>query len=188
LQDYFTRKFADPNADDGARERRRLPGRQDEAETCTDSTVECANRAARKEIESQFTRRGCVGCHGVIDTQSANLFDRFQVIPIRFARDFYPDNRFDHRSHQIQGKLTGDDACMSCHAAKKSKDSSDLMVPGLTKCTECHGDKAAAETVTLQCVSCHSYHPRDPSLLDLRTQIDRMSETKSDRVHEIAGL
>jgi predicted CXXCH cytochrome family protein len=188
LQDYFTRKLTDPDADRGTRERRRLPGREDETETCTDSTLECANRAARKEIESQFTRRGCVGCHGVIDTKAANLFDRFQVIPIRFARDFYPDNRFDHRSHQIQGKLTGDDACTSCHAAKKSKDSSDLMVPGLTKCTECHGDKAAAERVTLQCVSCHGYHPRDPSLMDIRTQIDRMSETKGDRVHEIAGL
>jgi predicted CXXCH cytochrome family protein len=177
LQDYFTRKFADPNADRATRDRRRLPGREDDDEGCTDSALACANVAARKEIESQFTRRGCVGCHGVIDTQAPNLFDRFQVIPIKFARDYFPDNRFDHRSHQIQGKLTGDEACMSCHAAKKSKDSSDLMVPGLTKCTECHADKAAAERVTVQCVSCHGYHPRDPSMLDLVTQIDRMSQS-----------
>jgi predicted CXXCH cytochrome family protein len=188
LQDYFTRKFADPDADRATRDRRRLPGREDETDTCTDSPVECANRAARKEIESQFTRRGCVGCHGVIDTQAPNLLDRFQVIPIKFATDYFPDNRFDHRPHQIQGKLTGDDACMSCHAAKKSKDSADLMVPGLAKCTECHSDEAAPERVTLQCVSCHGYHPRDPSLLDVKPQIDRMSETKSDPVHEIAGL
>jgi predicted CXXCH cytochrome family protein len=160
LQDYFTRKFSDPNAGRATRERRRLPGQQDAEETCTGEPFDCAMRSARKEIESQFTRRGCIGCHGVIDTQAANVFDRFQVVPIRFARDYFPANRFDHSSHEIQGKLTGDDACLSCHAAKKSQDSSDLMVPGITKCTECHGDKAAAERVTVQCVSCHEYHPR----------------------------
>jgi predicted CXXCH cytochrome family protein len=175
LQEYFTRKFSEPDADRPMRDRRRLPGREDEQETCADAPLDCAKRAARKEIESQFTRRGCVGCHAVIDTQAGNLFDRFQVIPIRFQRDYYPKNHFDHRSHQIQGKLTGDDACTSCHAAKKSKDSSDLMVPGLTKCTECHGDKTAADKVTLQCVGCHSYHPRDPFMIELAPQVDRMS-------------
>jgi predicted CXXCH cytochrome family protein len=170
LQDYFSRKFSEPDAGRSSRDRRRLPGREDEGDGCTDEPLECARRAARKEIESQFTRRGCVGCHGVIDTNAANVSDRFQVIPIRFARDYFPDNRFDHKSHEIQNDLTGDDACLSCHAAKKSSDSGDLMVPGLTKCTECHGDKTVAERVTLQCVSCHGYHPRDPSVLDLVTQ------------------
>lgn len=162
LQDYFTRKFSDPNAGKvAARDRRRLPGREQEEETCTGEAFDCAMRSARKEIENQFTRRGCIGCHGVIDTRAANVFDRFQVVPNRFARDYFPANRFDHRSHRIQGKLTGDDACLSCHAAKKSEDSSDLMIPGITKCTECHGDKAAAERVTVRCVSCHEYHPRE---------------------------
>lgn len=183
LQDYFTRKFSDPNAGRALPDRRRLPGREEEEETCTGAPFDCAMRSARKEIESQFTRRGCIGCHGVIDTRAPNVFERFQVIPIRFARDYFPANRFDHRSHQIQGKLTGDDACLSCHAAKKSKDSSDLMVPGLTKCTECHGDKAAAERVTVQCVSCHAYHPRDMSLLDMMTK----GETKTDLEGELAG-
>lgn len=192
LQDYFTRKFSDPDADSGARERRRLPGREEEEETCEDGPLTCANRAARKEIESQFTRRGCIGCHGVIDTQARNLFDRFQVIPIRFARDYFPDNRFDHRSHQIQGKLTGDEACLSCHTAKNSKDSSDLMLPGLAKCTECHSDQRVAERVTLQCVNCHDYHPRDPAQLDLVTWVDELGvmvgETKTARAGEFAGL
>jgi predicted CXXCH cytochrome family protein len=183
LQDYFTRKFSDPNAGRSARDRRRLPGREDDEETCTGAPFDCAMRVARTEIESQFTRRGCIGCHGVVDTQAQNVFDRFQVIPIRFARDYFPENRFDHRSHQIQGKLTGDEACLSCHAAKKSVDSSDLMVPGLTKCTECHGDKAAAELVTVQCVSCHGYHPSNPAALDLLTK----GETKTAPGGELAG-
>ncbi|HEY0685166.1 MAG TPA: FHA domain-containing protein [Steroidobacter sp.] len=192
LQDYFTRKFSDPNFGRVAtRERRRLPGQEREEETCTGEPFDCAMRSARKEIESQFTRRGCIGCHAVIDTQVANVFDRFQVVPIRFARDYFPANRFDHRSHQIQGKLTGDDACLSCHAAKKSQDSSDLMVPGITKCTECHADKATVEKVTVQCVSCHEYHPREPKLLDaLSTQITPQTtrrETETEARGELAG-
>ncbi|HWK48311.1 MAG TPA: FHA domain-containing protein [Steroidobacter sp.] len=196
LQDYFTRKFSDPDAGRATRDRRRLPGREEEEEKCTGVPFDCAMRSARKEIEIQFTRRGCIGCHAVIDTKASNVFDRFQVIPIRFARDYFPANRFDHRSHRIQGKLTGDDACLSCHAAKKSEDASDLMVPGLTKCTECHGDKAAAERVTVQCVSCHEYHPRDATLLDefrndastrLSTRLNRARETKPEPAGELAG-
>lgn len=196
LQDYFTRKFSDPNFGRATRELRRLPGHEQEEATCTGEPFDCAMRSARKEIESQFTRRGCIGCHAVIDTQAPNILDRFQVIPIRFARDYFPTNRFPHRSHEIQNKLTGDDSCLSCHAAKKSQDSSDLMIPGITKCTECHGDKAAAERVTLQCVSCHEYHPRDSSLLEsmsttistrLTSREIKTRETKTGAHGELAG-
>ncbi len=160
LQDYFTRKFSDPDAGRQTRERRRLPGRDEEEQTCSGAPFDCAMRSARAEIENQFSRRGCVGCHVVVDTQSEFVFDRFQVYPIRFARDYFPAGRFDHRSHQIQGKLTGDAACLSCHKANESKDSAELMVPPMAKCEECHGDRPAVERVTVQCVSCHSYHPQ----------------------------
>jgi predicted CXXCH cytochrome family protein len=159
LQDYFTRKFSDPNPRALARERRRLPGREDDEQTCTGAPFDCAMRAARNEIEIQFSRRGCVGCHVVVDTKADALLDRFQVYPIRLANDYYPAGHFDHRSHQIQGKLTGDDACLACHEAKDSKESSDVMLPGMPKCEECHSEQAVAERIPVQCVSCHAYHP-----------------------------
>ncbi len=160
LQDYFTRKFSDPNAGKPTRERRRLPGHEEEEQTCTGAPFDCAMRSAHAEIENQFTRRGCVGCHMVVDTKSESDFDRFQVYPIRFARDYFPAGRFDHRSHQIQGKLTDDAACLSCHKAKESQDSKDLLLPRMGKCEECHGDRPAVERVAVQCVSCHAYHPQ----------------------------
>ena len=107
LQDYFTRKFSDPNAGRPTRERRRLPGHEEAEQTCSGAPFDCAMRSAHTEIENQFTRRGCIGCHVVVDTKSESDFDRYQVYPIRFARDYFPAGRFDHRSHQIQGKLTG---------------------------------------------------------------------------------
>jgi predicted CXXCH cytochrome family protein len=160
LQDYFTRKFSDPRGSQPVRERRRLPGHEDEVEqTCSGAPFDCAMRSARVEIENQFSRRGCIGCHVVVDTHSEVLLERFQVYPIKLARDYLPAGHFDHRSHQIQGKLTGDDACLSCHKAKQSKESSDLMLPVMAKCEECHGDKPAVDRVQVQCVSCHAYHP-----------------------------
>jgi hypothetical protein len=159
LQDYFTRKFSDPNAGRPTIQRRRLPGHDEEEQTCNGAPFDCAMRSARAEIENQFSRRGCIGCHVVVDTHSETLLDRFQVYPIKLARDYFPAGRFDHRSHQIQGKLTGDAACLSCHKARQSKESSDLMLPVMAKCEECHGDKPAVERVVVQCVSCHAYHP-----------------------------
>lgn len=159
LQGYFTRKFSDPDAGRATRERRRLPGHDSEEQACNGSPFDCAMRSSRAEIENQFSRRGCIGCHVVVDTQSETLLDRFQVYPIRLARDYFPGGRFDHGSHQIQGKLTGDAACLSCHKAKDSKQSSDLLLPAMAKCEDCHGDKPAVERITVQCVSCHAYHP-----------------------------
>jgi Cytochrome c3/FHA domain len=170
LQDYFTRKFSDPNAGRPTRERRRLPDQTEEEQTCSGAPFECAMRSARAEVENQFARRGCVGCHAVVDTGSADIFEKYQVFPIRFPRDYLPAGRFDHRSHQIQGKLTGDDACLSCHAAKESKDSSQLLLPAMAKCEECHGDEPAVQRVTVQCVSCHSYHPHTADTAALTTR------------------
>lgn len=159
LQDYFTRKFSDPAPRLQARERRRLPDREDAEQTCDGTPFVCAMRAARNEIESQFTRRGCISCHVVVDTQAEALLDRFQVYPIRLAGDYYPAGHFDHRSHQIQGKLTGDDACLACHKAKESEQSSDVMLPGMARCEECHSEQPVTDRIPVQCVTCHAYHP-----------------------------
>ena len=114
LQDYFTRKFSDPNAGRSTRERRRLPGHEEEEQTCTGAPFDCAMRSAcrdRKSVHAARLRRLPRGRRH----QSESDFDRFQVYPIRFARDYFPAGRFDHRSHQIQGKLTGDAApCCPC--------------------------------------------------------------------------
>jgi hypothetical protein len=59
--------------------------------------------------------------------------------------------------------------------------STDLLVPGMNKCTECHSDKTgetSADRVTLQCVGCHSYHPHD---------LFKNGETETGRTGENIG-
>jgi predicted CXXCH cytochrome family protein len=175
LQEYFARMFVDPDARPQAGELWRIPGKTDEPVRCAGPAVTCARQATSKEVENQFTVRGCVTCHQVIDTRSADIVDRFQVVPVRLTSDYYPGAHFRHRSHLIQGGLTGSAACQSCHDARGSKRAEDLLIPGISKCLGCHGDKSGnavaavpgtasrpvdpKASVQLGCAGCHGYHP-----------------------------
>ncbi len=159
LEDYFVRKLGDPNRVPTRTERRRLPGHEEEVTaTCTGSTYRCAMQMAAQQVENEFQRRGCVTCHQVKDTRNETLADRFQVAPIRLSHDYFPAARFPHRSHLVQGGVTGDGACLSCHPANSSQPG-DLLLPDLPTCEGCHSDKPVRDRTRLQCVSCHAYHP-----------------------------
>ena len=58
-----------------------------------------------------------------------------------------PHARFDHRSHQLA-------TCESCHAAGKSRDTSDVLIPAIATCQTCHKPEAAES----RCFECHQYH------------------------------
>jgi predicted CXXCH cytochrome family protein len=169
IEDYFARKYSDPaSAVPRPTPLRRLPDREKDtavtADVCTGPTYLCASKRATAEIENQFAGRGCVSCHTVSDSHAKDIHDRFQVMPIRLTYDYFAGVRFNHRAHAIQkdpaGKdLTGDDACLSCHKARQTKQTEDLMIPDIGKCLACHGDRHVDDRVTVQCVSCHTYHP-----------------------------
>jgi len=175
LQEYYSAKYLDPNAVRAAMvERRRIPGRDDAQQGCDGPPLVCARQETARQIEIQFNVRGCVTCHQIVDTQSADLVERYQVIPVRLTESFYPGAHFKHRSHLIQGTLSGDDACASCHGARVSKQSQDVMVPGINNCLACHSSTPADRknanskndpmsghggNIKLGCVECHLYHP-----------------------------
>lgn len=166
IQDYYARQVIDPHpASVPVVERRRLPGQadnlyEDTSSTCKAATFDCAMQRARAQIDNQFTRRGCVSCHVVVDTHAADILDRYQVTPIRLTYDYFPDAHFSHRSHSVQKGKTGDEACLSCHSAVTSDSSAVVMIPDLPKCLECHTQAAERDKVALQCISCHTYHPK----------------------------
>jgi len=160
IQDYFARKAVDPSPTAVGIQRRRLPDQQIQEVVCNAPTLTCARQRAQSEIENQFKVRGCASCHNVTDTHSADIADRFVVQPVRLTRDYFPNVRFSHRTHAVQNNKVGDTACLSCHAVKKSTSSADLFIPDLPKCLECHSEHLATDRVTLQCSSCHTYHPK----------------------------
>ncbi len=160
IQDYFARKLLDPNGAAPAAERRRLPDVQgEEEEKCRGSALTCGLLRARVEIDNQFTRRGCVSCHVVTDTGAEDVLDRYQVRPIRFSTDYFGNVHFSHKEHGVQKDKSGDDACLSCHGARTTEAGDPLMIPPLAKCLECHSERPQPDRLTLQCISCHAYHP-----------------------------
>jgi predicted CXXCH cytochrome family protein len=72
-----------------------------------------------------------------------------------------PSARFNHKSH-AQAK------CADCHDVAGSKKSSDVAMPTIKACRECHGGSRPAEgKVMSNCMLCHGFHdaryPWDPS-------------------------
>lgn len=161
MEGHFARFFADPNRQADA-SGRRVPdrrGRQSRGRTCTDGVFACAKQFTEREVSTQFTQRGCITCHEVEDTGADDIYSRYQVYPVRLSHDFMPTAKFDHRSHFTQKDATGDDACLTCHEATRSKVSTDVLIPDLGNCTQCHTDVNTQDTVPLHCISCHQYHP-----------------------------
>jgi predicted CXXCH cytochrome family protein len=88
------------------------------------------------------------------------------------AEDYFASSVFDHGSHLIMKypdrdeSLSGADACNSCHEARLSEKSSDLLMTDIDNCTQCHGSPDTSASVELQCISCHQYHPTPTINLD----------------------
>lgn len=159
LEGQYLRNFSSPDVPQEAIVRRRLPDRPPEEPDCVNTAFACATAAATIAINEQFTVRGCVSCHIVEDHGGNDTYARYQVFPVRLTTDYFPAGRFDHYSHQIMKQDTGDDACMYCHLASESESSSDLLMPDIDVCVDCHSDQPEPDHVRLQCIDCHSYHP-----------------------------
>jgi hypothetical protein len=91
----------------------------------------------------------CTECH--IPTSKAGRPD---LIPVNLPDRFLTTGFFNHDAHKKQ-------ECTDCHAADTSKAASDLLIPDLKSCRECHLGATAVKTkkiVPSSCAMCHSYH------------------------------
>jgi len=106
----------------------------------------------------------CGECH--IPTSTGG---RLGVMPVLQHSRYFTHGWFNHASHKQE-------TCASCHAAKASRSSSDLLLPGISKCRECHlGEDSRKAKVPSSCAMCHSYHPRQgaPATTDLIAMQER---------------
>jgi hypothetical protein len=63
---------------------------------------------------------------------------------------WFPHSRFKHDSHRLLN-------CTACHAdAPNSRLTSDVLLPTIESCRECHKPTGGART---DCAECHTYHP-----------------------------
>lgn len=162
LEEHYIRKNADPELQgDGDQRGRRRPGRTEGGQRCEGTPLECGRRQALQEAVNQFSRSGCVTCHEVGDDPARPTLERWQVREVRLTDDWYPFGRFDHVAHltRSQSQRNGETACLSCHAAKGSDGSGEVLIPGQDNCLQCHGEESRhATTAELTCRGCHDFH------------------------------
>jgi len=72
------------------------------------------------------------------------------VVPAKITTRWLPHAEFDHDAHRGF-------TCIGCHAkALTSKETSDVLVPGIENCKTCHAP--GPEHAESRCFECHTYH------------------------------
>jgi hypothetical protein len=89
---------------------------------------------------------GCRYCHEM-KPGSGGLPE---VAPSMIRRVWFEHARFDHDSHRLL-------ACTECHAARTSQVSSDVLMPKIASCQQCHNPHVGTRS---SCGTCHNYHDR----------------------------
>jgi hypothetical protein len=95
-------------------------------------------------VERLLWSKTCAECH-TIETGTAPLP---RVVPTNIPTGWMPRARFGHASHQLT-------SCTSCHAATTSRLTSDVLMPSIDTCQQCHKPSRGAES---RCFECHEYH------------------------------
>ena len=93
-------------------------------------------------------RKSCVECHTLNFKDGP---DKVPTVPVAaIPARWFPKAEFDHEAHQML-------VCTECHAkAPNSKLTSDVLIPGIDSCRQCH--KPGADSADAQCYECHVYH------------------------------
>jgi len=108
-------------------------------------------------VERLLWSKTCAECH-TLEVRRAGLVRRPglasqdpalpRVVPTNVRVRWMPHARFDHRPHQMA-------SCVSCHAAQTSRETSDVLMPSIATCQQCHTPTRGAES---RCFECHEYH------------------------------
>jgi pSer/pThr/pTyr-binding forkhead associated (FHA) protein len=98
---------------------------------------------------SLFTDRACITCHKVTAPKDAN--DTWHIAPVRVSGVWFADAKFTHAKHTTV-------KCEDCHEARKSRESADVLIPGIDNCRACHGGAYTKNKVPTTCIACHDYH------------------------------
>ncbi len=93
-------------------------------------------------------RKACKECHALSYPGGPESLP--VVAKASITARWLPHASFDHEAHQLL-------ACTSCHArASTSTETSDVLIPGIQVCRECH--RSGANAAEARCFECHVYH------------------------------
>jgi hypothetical protein len=116
----------------------------------------------------QFVQKGkstCGLCHSFQDEKKKEGDKEVVskvIVPTNVPEVWFPHAKFSHQGHR-------DLTCDQCHDAKKSTKQTDVLVPGIDTCKQCHaaGKWLSNEPlvgVRHDCTTCHLYHQGEDPL------------------------
>lgn len=114
--------------------------------------LDCANHKAHVNAEALFKPdSGCGECHEITHVTDDKDVP-WKVTPVTITSHWLRNSRFTHAEH-------GTAKCTECHDKTNSEKSSDVAIPAIEKCRECHaGNKPVKNRINSGCDNCHSFH------------------------------
>ncbi len=137
---------------------RRRPGEANAQRTAADYARAVRFRPSRADeaIRAVFSEGGaCYDCHAVTGGQGGSL--NFGIQPVAQTSRYLHKGWFSHEPHAKE-------ECSTCHAAKSSDQATDLLIPGIKVCRDCHVGEGGASLFSITkpvestCAMCHEYH------------------------------
>lgn len=116
-----------------------------------DPDIDLVLSEAQRAASDIFERTSCKVCHVVDIVDDPDLYSRWQVRPVRIAQVWMPKAWFDHQAHAIED-------CARCHDSEGSSLASDVSMPNIESCRDCHGGGEATNKLASNCVECHIFH------------------------------
>ncbi len=158
IHDYYSARVLEggvtvPGAPDGARRR---PGTSMSNEDRAES-LQWAAQQAENELKAIMETRLCGDCHIAAADAEKDARGRtvWRVEGALLQRHWMPKSFFEHGPHFAMD-------CVGCHEATASKESSDVLMPRIEICQDCHlGEQAGATTASSECLACHGFHIDD---------------------------
>ncbi|MEM7210535.1 MAG: cytochrome c3 family protein [Pseudomonadota bacterium] len=113
--------------------------------------IDTALQQASAQTDAIFGTWMCGTCHEAQRVPDDSGQARWRVLPVLSGRPWLMAGRFEHVPHEAMD-------CTGCHAATGSSEASDVLMPGIAVCQDCHRGEAEAASARSACVSCHNLH------------------------------
>ena len=102
--------------------------------------------------ENLFEKQTCTVCHEITAVADADV--PWKVLPVRISEAWYPLAEFSHDGHKNM-------ECDGCHLARESEVATDILMPDIANCRQCHGGEDAENLLASNCITCHKFHLDD---------------------------
>ena len=114
-----------------------------------------------EDVRNKNERGACLFCHEPSTKKAAKPEEDEIVADTNIPARWLNHAVFNHETHRVVD-------CESCHAgARTSEKTSDVLLPNIQNCQQCHNHKDAR----MDCIECHVYHDKSHQLQDRSVSI-----------------